>query len=73
MIVSIPTLLTVGRIADLLRVPLHRVQHVLRTRHHIAPSARAGNLRLFDRRALAMIRHEITAQDARRAERGDHA
>ena len=44
---------------------LHRVQYVLRTRQHIQPAARAGNLRLFDRRAVAMVRHELNAIDAR--------
>lgn len=61
-----PRLTTPGIIARKLGVPLHRVQHVLRTRTHIQPAARAGNLRLFDRRAVAMIRHELNAIDARR-------
>ncbi len=65
-----PTLLTPGRIADSLGVPLHRVQHILATRPHIVPSARAGNLRLFDRKAVAKIRHELNAIDARRSRRG---
>jgi hypothetical protein len=64
--VSIPLLLTIGVIAAELHVPLHRVQHILRTRQHIRPSARAGTLRLFDRRAVAQVRHEINAIDARR-------
>lgn len=59
-------LLTVGRLARLLNVPLHRVLHLLRTREHIRPAATAGIIRLFDRRALAMLRHELNAQDARR-------
>jgi hypothetical protein len=29
-------------------------------------------LRLFDRLALAMVRHELNAIDARRAQRGKH-
>jgi hypothetical protein len=62
----VPSLLTPGRLADALGIPLHRVQHVLRTRQHICPSARAGMLRLYDRQALAMVRHEINAIDARR-------
>jgi hypothetical protein len=56
-------------IASELRVPLHRVLHVLATREHIRPSARAGTLRLYDRRAVAMVRHELNAIDARRAEK----
>ena len=33
---------------------------------NIRPSARAGTLRLYDRRAVAMVRHELNAIDARR-------
>jgi hypothetical protein len=53
-------------IAAELAVPLHRVLHVLATRQHIRPSARAGTLRLYDRRTVAMVRHELNAIDARR-------
>ena len=62
----IPNLLTPGVIARELGVSLHRVQYVLRTRPYISPSARAGRLRLFDREAVAMIRHELNMMDARR-------
>jgi hypothetical protein len=30
------------------------------------PAARAGTIRLYDRQALALIRHELNAIDARR-------
>ncbi|MEE9131246.1 MAG: hypothetical protein V3T84_14595 [Phycisphaerales bacterium] len=60
-----PQLLTPGRIAKKLDTPLHRVLHVLRTREHIRPIARSGNIRVFDQAALAMIRHELHAIDAR--------
>jgi hypothetical protein len=63
-------LTTPGRIADLLGVRLHRVQHILRTRPHIRPSARAGTLRLYDQEAVAQVRHEINKIDARRAGQG---
>jgi hypothetical protein len=63
---SCPTLLTPGRIAHALDVPLHRVQYVLSTRPHIQPSARAGTLRLFDRASVSRIRHELNAIDTRR-------
>jgi len=66
-----PQLLTPGRIADALGVPLHRVQHVLATRSHIVPSARAGTLRLFDKKAVAQIRHELNAIAARRGRKGE--
>jgi hypothetical protein len=64
-----PRLITPGVIAAELREPLHRVLNVLNTRRHIQPSARAGTLRLYDRRAVAMVRHELTAIDARRCRR----
>ncbi len=62
---------TPGRLATVLGVPLHRVQYLLRTRPHIRPAARAGTLRLFDRRALAMLRHELNTIDAQRGHRGE--
>tara|TARA_E500000318_G_C3555800_1_gene211028 strand:+ start:1346 stop:1567 length:222 start_codon:yes stop_codon:yes gene_type:complete len=62
---------TPGVLAADLDVPLHRVLYVLRTRTHIAPSARAGRLRLYDREAVALIRHELNAIDARREGGGD--
>ncbi|MCE9548276.1 MAG: hypothetical protein K8T25_22615 [Planctomycetia bacterium] len=61
-----PRLLTPGRIAATLRQPLHRITYILASRTHIRPAARAGSLRLYDRRALAMVRHELNAIDARR-------
>jgi hypothetical protein len=63
---SCPSLLTAGRIASALGVPLHRIQHVLATRSHIRPSARAGTLRLFDMAAVEQIRHELDEMDSRR-------
>ena len=60
---------TPGVLAADLGVPLHRVLYVLRTRVHITPSARAGQLRLYDREAMSLIRHELNAIDARRGSR----
>lgn len=57
---------TPGVLAADLGVPLHRVLYVLRTRRHIRPTASAGRLRLYDRGALDLIRHELQAIDARR-------
>lgn len=65
-----PKLLTAGRLAHELGEPIHRVLHVLATRQHIRPLARAGTLRLYDRDALASVRHELNAIDARRSGRG---
>ncbi len=62
-----PRLRTPGVLAELLGVPLHRVDYILRTRRHIRPTARAGRLRLYDYTALAMLRHELNAIDSHRA------
>ena len=60
---------TPGVLAAELGVPLHRVEYVLQSRPHIKPSARAGCLRLYDHKAVALIRYELNAIDARRAGR----
>jgi hypothetical protein len=70
---TIPQLITAGVIAGELRKPLHRVLHVLATRPHIRPRARAGTLRLYDRQAVEMVRHELNAIDARRCRKGGEA
>ena len=70
---SIPKLITSGVIAAELRTPLHRVLRVLGTRPHIRPSALAGNLRLYDKRTVAMVRHELNAIDARRCRKAVQA
>lgn len=68
-----PALITAGVIAEQLGEPLHRVTNVLRTRKHIRPSARVGTLRVYDRQAVAQVRHELNAIDARRGvTRGNH-
>ncbi len=67
-----PHLITPGVIARELHRPLHRILYVLNTREHIKPSARAGTLRLYDRKAVAQVRHELNAIEARQAERGGH-
>lgn len=63
---SVPNLITPGVVARELEVPLHRVLHVLRTRRHIRPSARAGTLRLYDRAAVRAVGEELAAIEARR-------
>lgn len=57
-------LITSGVMASTLGVPLHRVLHVLATRTHIRPAARAGTLRLYDNDAVALVRSELHAIDA---------
>ncbi len=63
---AVPSLLTPGRIADELGVPVPRVIYVLATRRHILPAARAGTLRLYDRAAVALVRSELDSIDGRR-------
>ena len=69
---TVTKLRTPGVLAADLDVPLYRVLYILQTRDHIRASARAGQLRLYDREAVALIRHELNAIDARR-EGGGHA
>lgn len=69
---QIPKLVTAGVIASEIGEPLHRVLNVLRTRQHIRPRARGGTLRLYDRDAIAQVRHELNAIDARRRGEARH-
>jgi hypothetical protein len=66
MATCLPQLITIGVIASELRVPVHRIRYVLETRPYIAPRAIAGRARLFDRQAVAQIRHALSAIDAKR-------
>ena len=66
---NIPTLITPGVMASELRVPLHRIVHILATRPHIKPTARAGTLRLYSNESLSQVRHELSAMDARHSDR----
>ena len=67
----IPKLRTPGVIAQELGEPVYRILYVLRTRNYIVPSARAGRLRLYDRQAVALVRHACNAMDARKGVNGD--
>ena|GEM_PF-1351151 len=67
MITDAPSLITPGVIARRLGVPLHRVLHVLATRTHIRPAARAGRIRLYESEDIARVRHELNSIDARGA------
>lgn len=67
--VHAPKLVTSGVIASELGVPIHRVLRILRTRPSIKPAAYAGNVRLYKREAIARVRHELTAIEARRCRR----
>lgn len=68
---QIPELNTTGKIARLLKVTKDRVQHVLRSRPYIRPSARAGRTRLYSYEAVAQIRQALNGIDARRCEQDD--
>ena len=70
---SEPKLITPGRIAAEVNEPLHRVLHILATRRHIRPAARGGTIRLYRRDAIAQVRHELNAIDARRNRRREVA
>ena len=63
---SVPQLATIGEVAKLLHVPLHRIEYILRSRPHIRPSATAGGIRCFNDDSVAQIRHELNSMDARR-------
>jgi DNA-binding transcriptional MerR regulator len=67
---SVPRLATVGEVAKLLRVPLHRIEYILRSRPHIKPKATAGGARCFGDDAIAQIRHELNSIDARQRGEG---
>jgi hypothetical protein len=66
---TVPRLATVGLIVERLNVPLHQVQHVLRTRPHIRPLARAGITRLYSHIAIEQVRIELEAIQARHTRR----
>ena len=59
------TLWTVARIAEHLEVARHRVEYVIDSRC-IAPIARAGIARVFDRRDVDRIAHELRRIEADR-------
>ena len=56
---------TVGVLAEKLGQPIHRIQYLLRTRPHIQPAALAGRSRLYSEKAVAQLRYELNAMDAR--------
>jgi hypothetical protein len=62
---------TAETIARQLGVSVARVQHILSTRPHIKPAAVAGSTRVYRDAAVAMVRHELNAIDARRAAKRD--
>lgn len=71
MIAPVPALATVGEIARLLDVPIHRIEYVLRTRSDIRPRAKAGGARCFDDEGIAQIREELHSIARRRGVKND--
>ena len=59
------TFWTVARIAEHLEVARHRVEYVIDSRC-IAPIGRAGIARVFDRREVNLIAHELRRIEADR-------
>lgn len=53
-----PTIHSVGTLARLFRVPVHRIQYVIRSRG-IAHVGMAGNVRLYDAAAAQWIGSEL--------------
>ena len=53
-----PIIHSVGTLAQLFRVPIHRIQYVIRSRG-IEPAGIAGNVRLFDEAAAKRIASEL--------------
>lgn len=64
---QVPHLITASVIAAKLGAPLHRVQHILATRRHIQVAALAGRTRLYAKVAIAQVRYQLTAMDAKRS------
>jgi hypothetical protein len=61
--------ITIGAIARNLREPLHRIEHVLRTRK-IEPVSVAGHVRIFDQDAVEQVAAAIREIDDRRGKGG---
>ncbi|WP_345688628.1 hypothetical protein [Novipirellula caenicola] len=66
---SPPQLITSGLIAVTLNESARRVRGVLATRPDIKPAAFAGRTRLYTSAAVARVRHELNAIDAKRCRR----
>ena len=56
--------LTVGRLAERLGVPIHRIEYLVRARD-IRPVQRAGHLRIYDEQAEETLRKELAGQRGR--------
>lgn len=56
--------LTVGRMANLLGQPIHRIQYLISSRS-IEPVLRAGNLRVFSPETLDVLKKELGINNVR--------
>jgi hypothetical protein len=65
-------LVTAGVIARRLNAPAARIAYILKTRSHIRPAAIAAGVYVYREAAVAMVRHELNALEAKRAEKGAH-
>jgi len=54
------------QLASILGVSVDRVRYILDTRSHIKPAVTIENKRFYRPDAVAMLRHELNAIDARR-------
>jgi len=50
--------LTMGVMAERLGVPIHKAQYLVKSRN-IKPIERAGNLRIFDEKAIEKLQREL--------------
>jgi len=53
-----PTIHCVGSLSKVYRVPVHRIEYIIRTRG-IQPAGMAGNVRLFDEPAARRVGSEL--------------
>ena len=65
---SIPTLVTVADMAQAFEVREATLRRILRQRG-ILPTARAGNVGVYDGDGVALVRHAVNAYQARKAEK----
>lgn len=65
---AVPKLITPGVIAAELGEPIHRILYILRTRSEISPVARAGTLRLYDRKAVLAVEAALRAKAQQESE-----
>jgi DNA-binding transcriptional MerR regulator len=63
---DLPVSLTVGVLAKRLGIPIHRVEHLIRSRN-IKPTSRAGNSRVFSESDLTKLASIVQRIDTGKA------